>query len=350
MLGGIARRRLRSLTLIAGGALILGLGVPASAAPDAHPAAAGGHWHASRAHVASGLACPTIHLCVGVEIRALSWTTNPTATKPKWHQIAIEPPGANPVPLELKALSCPTAHFCLAVDNDGNTFSTTDPTGGKKAWHEAHAVPNTFVTLGAVSCSSATFCAMLDLAGNALTSTNPGAASPTWRSTPLDVPTGALLFGLSCAGRSLCAAVESTGRIFYTNDPAASTGAVWHMAHAGNHEWDGVACPTAKRCVVVGTAEQNSTVAVSNDPAAGSHSWKVTGIRNPIGGLSAIDCVNKSFCFALSDEYTTSLSAKKSAWHATASTLDSVQTEVSCPTVTRCFIATGLERFLSWTR
>jgi hypothetical protein len=350
MFNGGARFTMRFLAVAAIATSLIGLAgtsTPTVASPAAHVAraAAPGHWTFSHAHAANGLACPSIHLCVGVELNKLTWTKNPTAAKPRWKRVALEP-AAN----KLEALSCPTVHFCLVGDSIGNTFSSTNPTGGKAAWHKAQAV-SLKEAFGAVSCSSPTFCAMLDFLGDGLVSTDPGAATPTWHSTPLDFSTGAQFFGLSCAGKSLCVAVESSSVIMYTTNPTASTGAVWHMAKAGNHDWDDVNCPTARKCVVAGTAEQNSTVAVTSNPAAGSKSWKTSAINDRAnGGLSRIDCVNGSFCFAIADEYTTHLAAKKSAWHAAALTIHGEQAQVSCVSTTRCFFSTEIGGFLSWKR
>jgi hypothetical protein len=343
MLLSITRRWVRLLTLGAAGGLLLGL-VGAST-----PAVAAAHWKAIHGDTTNGIACPSTKLCVGIDGNKVTWTTNPTAGKPKWKHAALEPssqPTITTSGVILDALSCSGPKFCLISDDLGNTFATTNPTGGKRAWHIADV--NSIEILG-LSCASPSLCAGIDYYGNALISTDPGAASPTWSTVFLaanhdeDPPV------VSCVGRSVCAAVMGSSRIFYTTDATAASAKWKHVSLPGRGGWDGVSCPTITHCVAVGALDFGSRVAVSDNLSAGQHSWKTTKVRAGDFGLSNVDCATKSFCFALTDVYSTHAVAKKSAWHRLTAPNQNSQTDVSCVNSSWCFVST-IDGTLAWHR
>jgi hypothetical protein len=84
-------------------------------------------------------------------------------------------------------LTCPSSTHCVALDNAGNVLSTSDPSGGWRAWHKAPIdaemysysteAPNnpppynlSPLSLTAISCPTARFCAAVDTSGHVLTS------------------------------------------------------------------------------------------------------------------------------------------------------------------------------------
>lgn len=345
MLRQLAHRWAGTLTLAAVATLVVGLAAPSDAAA---PSAVGSHWKTIHGDTTNGIACPTTKLCVGVDGNKVTWTTNPTSGKPHWKHVALEPYSQPDVigSVILNAVTCANAHFCLIGDDIGNTFATTAPTGGKSAWHKAE-IDNTEIE--GLSCTSSSFCAALDYSGNALTSTDPDSPTPSWSPVFLASDQGGDPPIVSCAGRSVCAAVEEGSEIYYTTNASAAP-AKWKHVKLPSHGWDGVSCPTTSHCVAVGTLDFAPKVAVTNNLAAGKHSWKVAKVHNGSGGgLAQVDCATKSFCFAISDMFTSHAAAKASAWHRVTAPSSGSQTGVSCPTTKWCFIAT-IDGSLSWHR
>jgi hypothetical protein len=260
------------------------------------------------APVDAGLACPTKKLCVAVGNNRVLWSTDPTNGSKTWHSVKLEPSSSPDVQgtIAFDGLSCPSAHFCAAVDDIGNVFTTTNPTGGKAAWHGA-TIDN--IELLAVGCSGPKLCAALDYYGNALTSTAP--LSGIWHSASLTTRSGASFYGVSCAGTSLCVAVEADGHIYRTTNPGAAT-PKWHATKVGKGAWNHVVCPSVHKCVAGGGYNGKDRIAVSTDPA--------------------------SFCFALSDVWSAHPVAKTSAWHSTTLPTSNSQVEIGCPTAKLCLI------------
>jgi hypothetical protein len=353
MFVGPARRQMRLLILAAAAALALGFAAPAGAGPAAarHSAASApgsSKWHKIHGDSTNGLACPTTKLCVGVDGNKVTWTTNPTAKKPHWHRVALEPSSQPNVEgtVILDAVTCAGAHFCLISDDIGNVFSTTNPTGGKSAWHGSEIDD---IEILAVTCSSPSMCAALDYNGLAMTTTDAGAGGP-WSHVSLGVAPDNNFYSVSCGGRSICVAVEDSNRIEYTTDPTAGA-PTWHTAKAGHHVWDSVSCPSANKCVTVGDYSKHE-VAVSTNPSSGSHSWKASKLpsANLASGTYLVDCASKKFCFtAGANAYSTHAAAKKSAWHKLKAPNHNSQTGVSCATTKWCFVAT-IDGSLAWHR
>jgi hypothetical protein len=355
MITTLLRRRIPLLTLGAAAVLVIGLAAPSGAAPAtarhaAAPSAAGSHWKSIHGDTTNGIDCPTIHLCVGIDSNKVTWSTDPTANKPRWKHAALEPGSQPTVTMSgviLDAVSCASQTFCVAADNLGNVFATKNPTGGKKAWHESEA--NDIELLG-LSCSSMSLCAAIDYYGNALITNDPDAADPTWTTVFLATNDGEDPPVVSCAGKSVCAAVMESSKIYYTTDAGAGSPKWKHVKLPGRGGWDGVSCPTASHCVAVGALDFGSRVGVTANLAGGQHAWKSTKVHNgKFGNLSYVDCATKSFCFANTDMYTTHAAAKASAWHALRAPNQDSQTGVSCANSSWCFIAT-IDGSLSWHR
>ncbi|HEX3823359.1 MAG TPA: hypothetical protein VHV79_02710 [Mycobacteriales bacterium] len=347
----LTRRRIPLFTLAATAALVVGISAPSGATPRSSGAQSvvAAHWKDIHGDTTNGLSCPTIKLCVGVDANKVTWSTNPTAGKPHWKHVALEPssqPTVTTGGVILTVVSCAGPKFCLAADDLGNTFATRNPTGGKRAWHEADV---NSIELLSLSCSAPSLCAAIDYYGNALISTDPGAAVPTWRSVSLAANRDGDPPGLSCVGHSVCAAVMGSSKIFYTTNANAARPRWKHVKEPGRGGWDGISCPTASRCVAVGALDFGSHVAVTSNLAAGELTWKSTKVHNKDNDLSTVDCATKSFCFATTDMYTTHAAAKPSAWHAVKAPSSGSQTDVSCATSKWCFIST-IDGTFAWHR
>jgi hypothetical protein len=331
------------MSLLAIAALVTMTAVAASASTSS----GGWRWTSHKANVATGLACPTTSLCIGVAGNKVTWTTAPTAARPSFTRVALEPATSASVTVSLGAVSCASAHFCVVVDDRGKVFATTNPTGGKKAWHASDSGAGTSLT--AVSCASTTLCLALDYYGAALVTTDPLAASPTWTTTALGAGTAAFPVAASCVGTSVCAAVFDNAAIYYTLNAGAAA-PTWRHVRVAGRGWDGVSCPTTSKCVAVGTLNSGSRLAVTNNLAGGAKTWKAVALpkRSASGtGLGAISCATKAFCFALGDSFSRTSVAKASAWHPTTAARGQTQNDVSCPTTTWCFVGTATGKLVA---
>jgi hypothetical protein len=92
----------------------------------------------------------------------------------------------------------------------GTTITSTDPTGGARAWTPADIDNQTY--LNAVSCASTSLCVAVGDSGDAHATTNPTAATPTW-SNPLQIDNRNTLTGISYPSASLCVAIDNVGNV-----------------------------------------------------------------------------------------------------------------------------------------
>jgi hypothetical protein len=95
----------------------------------------------------------------------------------------------------------------VASDHAGNIVTSTQPTGGARAWRVTRVDPHH--VLYGVSCGSTALCVAADSAGNVVTSTNPTGGPSSWKLTSVD---SNAFFGVSC-GPALCAAADDAGNV-----------------------------------------------------------------------------------------------------------------------------------------
>lgn len=180
-----------------------------------------------------GISCPTPSFCVAVGTNNLiASSNNPTGSSGAWDFIYAgegpqpepeRPPGAAQPPPprflpghQIQGVSCPSTGLCVAVMNQGNIYSSTNPTGPASAWKTADIDgkgPNTH--LYGVSCPSTSLCIAVagkgkgahDAGQNSeiLTATDPTGAASVWQAAELS---GSIdLRAVSCATPRLCVAV-----------------------------------------------------------------------------------------------------------------------------------------------
>jgi hypothetical protein len=351
-LTGAGRRAGALATIGATTALLLGMTGESTAAPNPAPHSAphvaakpSAGWRFSKAYeiphlrdAVNGLACPTAKECIAVSANEAFWTTDATGGKGHWKHAALEPSNQPTVAtgtVIFDDISCPSTHLCVAVDDIGNAFVSTHPTGGKSAWHSVEFAATEVMSVG---CSAAGTCAAVDYNGVVYSTSDP---SGVWheggRAT---LPHASDLSGVSCAGASLCAVVGASSKIAVTTDPGGSSPA-WRLTTAKGGSWDDVACPTVHKCVAVGGLFENGKVAVSTAPGGGH--WKHAKLGK--GGATQIDCASANSCFVDSDYTTSHAVAKKSAWHPVSIADLGSQTALSCPTTSRCFVGTSTNQF-----
>lgn len=262
----------------------------------------------------------------------------------------------------LYGASCPSNSLCLAVGAfDTIAFSRT-PTGGAEQWHVVNpkydepkqrcleeGEPEAFCSsprgsIRAVSCATESLCVAVGYEGSVFTSTDPTGGAKAWGVSDLnDGPGAAHLTAVSCPSPSFCAAVsggygESAGRIFTSTNP--SSGIYKTVQLPGFPDLRGVSCATPSLCVAVGVGGR---IFVSGDPAGGASAWRPVGSPTP-RDLFAVSCVADTLCAAgdAGGNILTSTDLAGGGGFAAANADGSVQiTGLSCPTTSNCVAVTN---------
>ncbi len=223
------------------------------------------------------------------------------------------------------AVSCASESLCVAVDQQGDAFSTTEPTGPSPHW--SRTATDSGESFNAVSCAPGGPCVAVDEHGDAVVSE--GASASSW-SPPTSIDGGIALTGVSCPNASLCVAVDKEGDVLTSTNPA--TGA-WTLAstHAGHH-LTAVSCSSSTACVVVDTS---GYVLATSDPRGPAEGWSEQKVDSgdPLGGeLLAVSCWTAGSCVALDSAGNALASADPTTRPATWSLtpIDTELTAVSC--------------------
>lgn len=173
----------------------------------------------------TGVSCPSTSMCVVVDVSGNVWsTTRPTGSRKQWHEAVNVTPLTS-----LYSISCASPSLCVAGDDVGETFSSTNPTdaehpralwgtGTGSAWHltavsgsRPGQAGNIHLALHAISCVLPSLCVAADIAGHVVSSTNPTGGRRAWRRQDVDGTTS--LTGVSCPTAKLCLAVDSAGQM-----------------------------------------------------------------------------------------------------------------------------------------
>jgi hypothetical protein len=214
-----------------------------------------------------GISCPSTSLCIAVgELDTIVSTTNPTGGAAAWHQAKPtgeansdchahwNPPCPSPQDRRIRGVSCPSAQLCVAVTGEGYVYSSANPTGSGDAWQVA------------------------DIDG-------------TGRDTHL--------LGISCPTASLCVAVSgeryTSGKILTSTNPTGGASA-WTVTQLDESlDLRGISCGTPALCVAV--AEQGRLL-VSTNPTGGASAWTEVGTPGGPGDLQGVSCAATVFCVA----------------------------------------------------
>jgi hypothetical protein len=295
----------------------------------------------------NGVSCPSSTLCVAVdEVGNVLTSSNPTGGARAWKVTHVDgPPNCDffRVPCaNLDSLSCPSVKLCVAADEGGNILTSTNPGGGTAAWKVTHIAGVSVNGLGDVSCPSIRLCVAVDGGGNVVTSTNPTGGAAAWTVThvygskcaPAD-PHCALR-GMSCPSTSLCVAGAEKGIVVTSTNPAEGA-AAWKVTRvAGANDLSLVACPSISLCVLV---DGIGNVVTSSNPTGGVAAWTVTQVDGPEDYPSSGSCPDISFC-AIVDESGNMLTSTNPTGGAGAWTVTNVDgdrlVDVVCPTSGFC--------------
>jgi hypothetical protein len=308
-------------------------------------------WHTSALSQApDSLSCPSTRFCAGVNDDGYVVTsTDPGAGGRTWKAAKIDKvtviSGNNgSSDLSLQGISCPSAHFCAAVDYAGNLLTSTDPTGGKRAWKRTVVARG--YQLDGVSCPSRSFCAVAVEPAQtltALTSTDPTGGARAWRRMKIH---NVGFDAITCLSARFCVASAGGSSLYRTAQPGGGASA-WHELSLPNgfvDVQDDIDCLSRSFCAAV-NGEQ---IATSTDPLGGRHAWH-SALIDPefsgYNGLNAVACPTRSECVAASDDGAIYGSAKPTAgpkaWHAAAVDGSSPLFGISCPSTALCVTADG---------
>jgi hypothetical protein len=208
---------------------------------------------------------------------------------------------------DLFGISCPTVHACVTSDGAGNIITSDDPTGGAAAWKIDHTADDEFAAqdgLGAslpivgFACPAASLCAgVVNVGGGAhetpgyiVTSTDPTGGARAWRFT---TDSFEFLSAIACPSRRLCVALDG-GDIDSSTTPVRAR---WHETEAvTSDQLEAIACPTGLLCIV---GDSGGDVVTSTDPTGGTHAWRMTTVDTD--AIDSIACASARLCVAGDD-------------------------------------------------
>jgi hypothetical protein len=287
------------------------------------------------------------------EARAAKWTLSQLPPQPIGD--------VKPYRVGLAGVSCPSDYLCVAVGAFDTIASSQAPTGGADGWHVVNPMydePKQSCleedqaegfcdqprgSMRAVSCATERLCVAVGYEGNAFTSTDPTGGAKAWSVGDLNAGPGAShLTGVSCSTASLCVAVsggygESAGRVFTSTDPASGS---WTMAElSGAPDLRGVSCATPSLCVAVA---KEGRIFVSSNPTGGATPWRSVGSPTP-RDLFAVSCVAATLCAAgdAGGNILTSTAPVGGGFAATNADGSVQITGLSCPTTEQCVAVTN---------
>ncbi|MHB8694165.1 MAG: hypothetical protein ACYDHH_23235, partial [Solirubrobacteraceae bacterium] len=241
----------------------------------------------------AALSCPSTSLCVAAD--GYSWgdvlvSANPLGGATTWSVVTL--PGVTVV----SSVSCPDVHLCVAGDGYGNVWTSTNPTGGFRAWRRAHLEePLNTDGLSGISCPSVSLCVASDVNGNLWSSANPTGGRTAWHHSAIQL--GDHVNGpVSCPSTSLCVTLDDGGRAYATRTPLTGGWSATGSPADQRIDPSSLACPSSGLCLVSGNDPGGrSAIFTSNNPA-GAGAWTET-VFSAHGGSDGVSCASAALCF-----------------------------------------------------
>jgi len=308
-----------------------------------NPAGGTAAWTVRNASIPPNVYCPAVSLCLAVDdvggFFRLFTTTKPDGGAKAW-KVAdlggkIPSPDAENLENEANGLtdvSCPSVNLCFVIDDKGDFFSSTNPTGGTDAWVSIDAR----LPVARLTCPASTMCVGLDEENDVFVSNNPLGGAATWTVTAKNIDNTSELEDVSCPSADLCVGVDIFGTIVVSDRPAAGA-STWHVARLGAKDSErdrSVACPSVTLCLV----SDGTNVTVSTNPSGGPLAWANT--THGWDGMLDFQCPSVSMCIAISGgDVVTSSNPSAGSIAFTPTHLmggDNFLTGLSCPTAKLC--------------
>jgi hypothetical protein len=249
-----------------------------------------------------GVSCPKVSLCVAVDDDGHVLTSTTPTVSSSWKKTDINGSDA------LDTVSCAVAPSTVCVAfGEGKMFVSTDPAAAttsvwKKYTWDAYEI-------NAVSCPKSSLCVAVDDDGNTYVSTNPIDAE--WKYS-LETDDGDYLTSVSCvtAPSDLCVATDDTGDVLTSLDPS---GDKWSSkvidadnGSSGSSFIEDMSCVNPTFCVGV---DNVGDVVKSSHPTGGYSDWKIAEVEpktcvevcGPVGNgiaIYGVSCPSSSMCVA----------------------------------------------------
>lgn len=269
----------------------------------------------------TSISCPTVSLCVAVDVLGnLTYTVTPATGG--WS-------GSVPIDAHsIAAVSCPSASLCFAVDDHGSLLSATTP--NSSAWTPATIDGTTALT--AISCPSAALCVAVDVSGGVRSSINPGTPS-SWGGQTIDGSNQ--LTGVSCPTTTFCAAVDNAGQVLVSATPTSNWGPPLAL-NGASVGLTGISCTSSGLCVATAA---NGNVYASANAASGTPTWSETAVDAGTQ-LNAVSCSDVGMC-VLGDQLGTAIASDTPAgaspnWSPAAVDAGRAITALSCLSTGLC--------------
>jgi hypothetical protein len=268
----------------------------------------------------TGLACPAMSLCVGVDDGGgILRTANPSGPASGWHR-SVQAAASTGFKHGFNGVWCPSTHFCAAVGDNDRVATSTHPDNAK--WR-TFKLPFTFdgesantpYDLQDISCPSAAFCLVGNTEFGLMESTTPASGPKGWHLLKLAAFNADFWDAVSCPTASFCVAGDGQfGRIAASTHPTKG-GVAWHLFKiAGDTGISSMSCPSTTFCVA---GDGKGIVHWSTHPGGGPSAWHAAKIAG--GRLIAASCRSRRFCVVINARNEAFASTNplggKSTWH-----------------------------------
>jgi hypothetical protein len=257
------------------------------------------------------ISCPSAELCVAGTDSGLFVSTDPTGGVRAW-KFVLAPPAPNGTSPAVYGVSCTTTSFCVAAGGY-SILTSTDPAGGPAAWKVSRIAVAHNEFLFGVSCATRSLCVAYETpktnvvggraptGGHVISSTNPTGGAKAWRAAVLhDVPDA-----VYCVAPRLCLLGTKSGYVLTSSHPTdgarawravqieSSTGRAGRGAEI---DISPVACASSRYCIAGGI---DSLWHTSNPTGTGAFSWPP--VNSPLAADPSLvfgtgSCLPDGFC------------------------------------------------------
>jgi hypothetical protein len=287
----------------------------ARTAQDASPAAGGSN------DFLNSDSCTSSTFCMAIGNRNLNGHTpalSEMLSRGRWVAVSVPSPSRG-LDTFANEVSCASATSCLFVGQ--HAVGQGAPSNLAEAWNgSAWRIVTSTSPAGAatsglfdVACPTTSFCLAVGSAGPARTFQDAAYTwtnGATWRQITVPHPRGArnsILGGLACFNASNCMAV---GDYTSASDRFLPFAARWHDGRwailttppvRGHLQTllQGISCPAATRCVVVGNTVDRTAVAFHAFAEVwNGGKWQISTFRRPQSSFFGVSCPASNRCFA----------------------------------------------------
>jgi photosystem II stability/assembly factor-like uncharacterized protein len=243
----------------------------------------------------SDVACPSARICYTVGYAGVQYNGRIYASTDGGHHWRPQQPGTK---WGLRGIACTSTSTCYSV---GYAETTVVTTNAGRSWHDPHT-PLSPQALYRVACPTSITCIATGNSPNGyialvhrLLVTSNGARSWSYPATPID-RTAFPMNGVACPSARTCYVVGAYATILVTFD----AGRTWQQQHNPAMDNGGlippltsIACANALTCVAVGGFPSGG---ISLATANGGHTW--TSAASPArSALSGVACPTTRVCY-----------------------------------------------------